>query len=129
MSVDWTRPIQTRDGRKARYMGRMECKGDCILVAVRNSDSSEEYATTRAESGAYMSDQKKENAGDIINSPPPKVTVEVTPCFRNVYRREDGTTWMGGQYRERETAFANVQREYEWLGTWQLPTTIEVVKP
>ena len=66
MNVDWTKPIQTRDGRKARLLGELKTSSvetERRAVAVECPDGSE-WGYTIFED-------------DIINVPPRKVMREV----------------------------------------------------
>lgn len=77
MSVDWTKPIQTVDGRKARLLGELKTlsvEAESMVVAVERAGG---YESVHAylENGRYFS--YKESPRDIINVPPRKVMREV----------------------------------------------------
>lgn len=78
MSVeDWSKPIQTVDGRKARLLGELKTSSiynESRVVAVEEPNG-DEHAKSYFEDGQYFSDRKSQH--DIINVPPRKVTREV----------------------------------------------------
>ena len=89
MSVDWTKPIQTRDGKPARLLGvlrGLEHLGEVCahVVAVQNNG---EYMTSRYATGSLI--RLSEQAGDIINVPPPP-----RKFVRWVNLYEDDTTFF-----------------------------------
>ena len=71
--VDWSKPIQTRDGRPARYLCEIKRKSLCTrLVAI----------TTDGEEATMVVDMDGQTSGswgwalNIINVPPKKLTGE-----------------------------------------------------
>ena len=75
MSVDWTKPIQTRDGDRARLVGTLNygCAREMTRVVVRVGANGKDFGGvwTCYESGLHRGDS------DIINVPPRKETREV----------------------------------------------------
>jgi hypothetical protein len=72
MSVDWTKPIQTRGGRKARLV--------CTIPPVGGAETrvvtlDEQSLRLYYEAGNYIRDDRDND--DIINVPPRKETREV----------------------------------------------------
>lgn len=53
MSVDWTKPIQTRDGRKARLLGIVKGAAWPVAVAVEKPDGSREEEFHYKEDGTF----------------------------------------------------------------------------
>ncbi len=77
MIVDWTKPIQTVDGRKARLLGELKASSvhnESRVVAVEEPNG-DEHAKSYFEDGQYFSDRKSQH--DIINVPPRRVMREV----------------------------------------------------
>lgn len=56
--IDWNKPIQTKDGRKARHLGFLNCNGHEHVVAVGGAAG--EYLITVADDIAYC---------DLMNVP------------------------------------------------------------
>ena len=72
MSVDWSKPIQTRGGRKARLV--------CTIPPVGGAETrvvtlDEQSLRLYYEAGNYIRDDRDND--DIINVPPRKVTREI----------------------------------------------------
>jgi hypothetical protein len=61
-AIDWTKPIQARDGRKARYLGRLG--GSRHAVAVASPVNETELALTVSDGGFGFD---VDSASDIIN--------------------------------------------------------------
>jgi len=127
--IDWTKPIQTRDGRRAKLIHKLTClEGAQPMVCVITNSSGNEFASTWHQDGRY-SDTQCPSQADIINTPPEPVTVEIGEAWVNVYRR-DGVVWfaMNGTVPH---ASAGAAREAAWpkdayLGPAKLPTTLTV---
>ena len=99
VTVDWTKPIQTRDGRPARVLCTdLGSEANCpVVVAVQSAASSAETVTQRPLNGRfYVID--KEHPSDIINVP------EKRTVYINFY--EDGvrTTWNTREGADKEAA-------------------------
>lgn len=78
MSVeDWSKPIQTVDGRKARLLDELETPAvrDERRVVVVEDLNGYERAYVYFENGQFVHGRNSQN--DIINVPPRKVTREV----------------------------------------------------
>lgn len=75
--LDLTKPMQTRDGRPARYIGRLnQSANDEPLVFAVQVKSGREIAVTRLETGHYYrpgTSSISEHHNDIINVPEKKV--------------------------------------------------------
>lgn len=69
MSVDWSKPIQTRDGRKARFLGTLDGVDYGHLSAVWSDKCQSEMLIETTKSGYVF--EYSESKDDIINSPPP----------------------------------------------------------
>ncbi|MDE2105110.1 MAG: hypothetical protein KGL39_48170 [Patescibacteria group bacterium] len=81
MTLDLTKPMQTRDGRKARLLAS-DLKSQFQLVFVITDKDGNEHVGERYADGRYSSGYDRPH--DIINVPePPKVHVE----YRNCYQR------------------------------------------
>jgi hypothetical protein len=67
--IDWTKPIQTKNGKAARYLGRLNTKSAyCHVVAVRDSENEDEKQLYNvSDSGKFCGDEKW--AWNIINVP------------------------------------------------------------
>ncbi len=63
--IDWTKPIQTKDGRKARLLGTLAGNGRRI-IAISNSDTNEELYEVLFADGSQDGGWGKDN---IINVP------------------------------------------------------------
>lgn len=77
MNVDWSKPIQTRDGRKARLLGELKTSSaetENRVVAVEGAGG-DEGVYPYFENGSYF--LHEEGHRDIINVPPRKVKREV----------------------------------------------------
>lgn len=75
--IDWSKPIQTVDGKKARLIGELKTlhtENDNKVVAVE-LPTGYECVYTHYENGRFF--LHKEDPRDIINVPPRKVTHEV----------------------------------------------------
>ena len=82
MAVDWTKPIQTRDGRPARLLGVL--KGIRVGHVVAYEKDTSEFVLFRQSDGHSMFDV--DSPSDIINVPPePKRFVR----WVNVYSNQD----------------------------------------
>lgn len=67
--IDWNKPLETKDGRKARYLGQLTHPKWCRAVAIQDANTGEHLASY-TESGRYSPDG--ESQADLINPPPPK---------------------------------------------------------
>lgn len=65
MTLDLNKPVQTRDGRKARILGPLAGGPDRIAVAVTIGDM--EFAEARYSDGMYLNGKK--SLHDLINVP------------------------------------------------------------
>ena len=77
MSVDWTKPIQTEDGRKARLLGELKTSSvlhESRVVAIECPDG-HEWGYTVFEDGRCC--RQVESTRNIINVPPRKVMRDV----------------------------------------------------
>lgn len=71
-TVDWTKPIQTRDGRKARLLGMLDNKIYTHAVAI--TDGAGEFVTICADNGTYSDTASRL---DIVNIPPKPRQIDV----------------------------------------------------
>lgn len=126
MSVDWTKPIQTRDGRKARYICEIKAPPYSRLV-ILDDESNTESPEPYRENGGYMKGGE-ESILDIINSPPQPVTVEMGEIWVNVYSptRRDV---FGHAYKSKQEAIDAALNTGNYLGAWKVPATIQVERP
>lgn len=83
-TVDWSKPLQTRDGRSVLLVGELK-DGRCAVTATQLFGAAETYIVHA--DGRVSDKPGRADADDIVNPtpPPPKVTRR----FINVY--EDGT--------------------------------------
>ena len=99
MSVkDWSKPIQTVDGRKARLLGELKASSvhnESRVVAVEEPNG-DEHAKSYFEDGQYFSDRKSQH--DIINVPPRRVMREVE-AWAVVDRNGEALTHHGTRER------------------------------
>lgn len=75
--IDWTKPIQTRDGRKARLLATdFKCRdGSPYAVLITHYDSSGEAFYRFRENGIYWTGEGDYN--DIINVPEKRVRAKI----------------------------------------------------
>ena len=71
MTIDWTKPIQTRDGRKARYLGTLA--GDYAYPIVVAVECRNEETVSYCSNCGVQNPSGKESTNDIINVPPQPV--------------------------------------------------------
>lgn len=119
--IDWSKPIQTVDGRKARLLGELMLPAVCDerrVVAVEDPKGYER-AYVYIESGQFFHDRKSQH--DIINVPPRKVAREVE-AWAVVDR--DGT--MLGHYGTREYANESFVLKNKGARIVRLTGTVEV---
>lgn len=109
MSLDISKPLQTRDGRSASFISRLE--DGRLLFTVGFSSTA--YAITQAD-GRMIRTPGALDQSDIINKPIPPVTT-----YRNLY--EDGSTGKTG-HRTFEQA-----RDYATVGKVRIGV-IEITK-
>lgn len=67
-NVDWTKPIQTRDGRKARVICTDAKKSRSVIVLVENS-SGGEHVHDYEDNGSHYSVNSEAHVLDVINVP------------------------------------------------------------
>jgi hypothetical protein len=88
MNLDLNKPLQTRDGRKARFLGRINHPSSPLAFAITNSGFKQEYIGTSGFKQEYIGTRGEngelgfgsENSSNIINVPEkPEVT------YSNVY--------------------------------------------
>lgn len=88
MAVDWTKPIQTRDGRKAEFLRETNHTEYPMLCLVTDSRGIQQ-PTTYTSSGAYWRDNPCFKEFDIINTPEPSpVEDEVVTWYAPVAERD-----------------------------------------
>ena len=110
--VDWNKPIQTRDGRKARVLA-LDVKGP-YLVAVAIDMGDHEIVNRVAKSGScYINDTRAvlvvpydtEHTQDIINIPEMPQSFDLW-CSRNGWFVGDKMSDAIGAYAEYRVDFA-----------------------
>lgn len=86
MTIDWTKPIQTRKGYPARFLGTVQSdEGLTHAVAIKFPWRESEYVETVTIGGAFDPTYYAEHECDIINAlPEPKY------IWLNVYEWPDG---------------------------------------
>lgn len=95
---DLTKPVQTRDGRKARILATdFKCVTRRSIVAAITSVSGEEVLFLRYPDGRISSVEGETAGGDLVNVP------EVTTRIANAYRDSSGRMWV--DYPEYEKRF------------------------
>lgn len=88
--IDWTKPIQTRDGKPARFMGKLETHAPFrFIVAVQLAPPDERLTFCDAAGDTYFRSELQ-----IVNRPEPKRTGKF---FVNVYQ---GYSAVGHATRE-----------------------------
>ena len=70
--IDWTKPIQTKDGRKAEFIHKLKTDFDYTRLVILTDDEGRESHETYTENGELVKDRESEL--DIINVPEPKRT-------------------------------------------------------
>ena len=90
MAVDWTKPIQTRDGRKVEFLREInDDTYQMVCLVVRDDGSEFVNGWTRA--GKYIHDQSSPSDLDIINTPEPSpVDEEVVTMYSGVWKTNAG---------------------------------------
>lgn len=128
MSVDWNKPIQTRDGRPASnpnpFYSPKGCS--CMSVSYRDTDGTFMENIVCDETGRVH--HEREDDLDIVNVPEPFIS-SVDGCWSNVWQRQNGSRYLGlSKYDTREEAKSSAVDEYghTLLGQAQLPTTLTV---
>lgn len=108
MTVDWTKPIQTRDGRKARVLATDLGDDNYPIVVAVTDGSDHEYSATRTLDGR-ISIKSEFDDSDVIN-----VTEEIT-FYLNVYRYTDGSVAAAvhttEQLAKRKASFTDIIAE------------------
>ena len=120
--IDWSKPIQTVDGKKARLLGELKTlhtENDNKVVAVELPTGYECVYTYYANGRSFL--HKEDHTRDIINVPPRKVTHEVE-AWAVVDR--DGT--MLGHYGTRESANESWVSKNKGARVVRLTGTVEV---
>lgn len=71
-SIDFTKPIQTRDGRKVRYLHTLEGDNEyrVVSICVAKEDGQEEIVRHTLAGGYY--DDEEESQNDLVNVPEKK---------------------------------------------------------
>jgi len=81
--IDWSQPLQLRDGRSVRFIGDIRASdARNKLVAVTNPDGFE-WSNAVTASGRIVSDLVRHDY-DVINVPP-------SPVWLNLYQLSDGS--------------------------------------
>lgn len=68
--IDWTKPLETKDGRKAEFVRKLNTSSDYKRLVVLTDCHGWESHETYTEEGRLLVDD--ESALDLINPPPPK---------------------------------------------------------
>lgn len=68
MSIDWTKPIQTRDGRPARLLGHIDAQQP-VVVAYVNDKEGETVEAFHTDGRYYLYEVDGESKFDIVNVP------------------------------------------------------------
>jgi hypothetical protein len=89
MTLDLNKPMQTRDGKPARFLGTINNESEYIF-AIMDEDGSE-YVVFRYASGKV--EEYGRNSGDIINAP------EALTTYQRIYANvASASTWTGTSY-------------------------------
>ena len=110
MTFDPEKPVQTRNGRKARIICtdlKEYAHGDTVMALIEQDDGSEDWTTYRS-SGRYVDGM--EDSQDLINIPE-KRWVNVNKYRSNLNPRANGLA-AGGVYSSRASADENATYEY-----------------
>lgn len=121
MAVDWTKPIETRDGRKARYICEIISDG-YSRVALISDCLGNETPETYMENGQYKR-LDPDSDMNIINSPPPKVTVETNGTVVAIHRDSAGRVYICNFADEAHKD--TLSKSENHLCFWKLPSVIE----
>lgn len=76
MTIDFTKPVQTRDGRKVRILCTDAKSAAGSVVAIIKDDDGYDLVDHWYRNGNYRSDASND-ARDLINVPPPKRKTQV----------------------------------------------------
>lgn len=101
--IDWTKPIQTRDGRKAVLIAEgvrvtLTCLRNQVRVDCGIRDSVYQVSPVSGRLDERVGHEKND---DIINVPEPPKTRYV---WLNVYEQQDGSLGTGYVYTSRKSA-------------------------
>ncbi len=122
--IDWQRPIQTRDGRKAEFLRHINVSNAfSVLVLLTDEEGDQESDTYTEEGRCY---KREESVDDVVNVAPMTEEVETGATWCNVYRQSEGL-YFSSSYSSREEVARLAGSGC--IGQWQLPPTIAVVKP
>lgn len=95
MSIDWDKPLVTRDGRSARLVGTIKNKKYQRVVAISNKDENDgetyEWVESFTEDGKYFQDGLASNS-DLQNALDPYI------IFVNVYKSEITGYTLGAEW-------------------------------
>jgi hypothetical protein len=95
MAIDWTKPVQTRDGQKVRVLCTDGPDSQYPVIGLIDGGGLETWTI----GGVYAANVATSNL-DIINTPDPPVTVtrwvNVYPDMERFYRSRDDATFHHG---------------------------------
>ncbi len=100
MTFDPTKPVQTRDGRKARILctDLKTPDGYPLVVAVEYSDGEAESLRRYASDGSFSNRETMYRPEDLINTPQRHKHADVIIAWANgakvEFREEAGREWM-----------------------------------
>lgn len=86
--IDWTKPVQTRDGKYVRIICR-DAKGKQPIVALINDGNGYEEEARFCDDGSYYAMCPSIHTYDLINVPEPKKRIKLR-MWVNIYASEKG---------------------------------------
>lgn len=113
MTFDPTKPVQTRNGKKARILATNRISNEFPIVALVTESPDREAVRVFSSEGRYV--DKFDSGLDLVNIP------ERTELFVNVYNKGQGRAHIGAVYRLLEAArAASIYPDYDHKGTIRL---------
>lgn len=88
--IDWTKPLQTMDGRPARLLGKLETDTFPMVVAIKRADG-REFEACYTEDGFYYLGKVTDTC-DLRNVPTKKsrrVWINVYPEWQAAYQSKE----------------------------------------
>jgi hypothetical protein len=108
---DPTKPVQTRDGRKARILCTNAVGTHPIIAAVNSSDGVCEYPIQVQDDGKVYSGESK---SDLVNVPQ-----EITIWFNVYYNPVDKSYYIGaGTYKSKKEAVEDYRDLANYVGSF-----------
>lgn len=78
MTLDLTKPVQTRDGRAARILAT-DILGTCPVAAAITTFEGDELIYAYTADGRFVSGPDPARSGDLINIPEPEINLTLNP--------------------------------------------------